>query len=144
MEGERVVLTYEDYESLAADGRRYEIHDGDLSVTPAPSPRHQRISRNLFDTLPQHIKVRSLGEVLFAPMEILSPTTAVIDRGTKRQLYGRHGVPCYWIVDPEARTVEAWVLVEGSYRLATRASGAEPVSLPPFSDLALIPASLWP
>ncbi len=182
MEGERVVLTYKDYEALPADGRRYEIHEGELSVTPAPSPRHQRISRNLFDILHQHVKVRSLGEVLFSPLdcildettivqpdlvyldptrlgrvsdrgiegpptlvvEILSPTTTIIDRSTKRQLYRRHGVPYYWIVDPEARTVEAYVLAEGSYQLATRAFGAEPVSLPPFPDLALVPASLWP
>ena len=36
----RVSLTYWDYEALPADGRRYEIHEGDLSVTPAPSPKH--------------------------------------------------------------------------------------------------------
>jgi hypothetical protein len=38
-----VVLTYKEYAALPADGRRYEIHDGELSVTPAPSPLHQRI-----------------------------------------------------------------------------------------------------
>jgi len=27
-------LTYHDYEALPDDGRRYEIHDGELSVTP--------------------------------------------------------------------------------------------------------------
>ena len=30
----RIVLTYEDYCALPDDGRRYEILDGDLSVTP--------------------------------------------------------------------------------------------------------------
>ena len=29
----RTVLTYEDYAALPDDGRRYEIHDGELSVT---------------------------------------------------------------------------------------------------------------
>ena len=29
----RVVLTYRDYEALPADGRRYELHDGELLVT---------------------------------------------------------------------------------------------------------------
>ncbi len=38
-----VVLTYEEYAALPADGRRYEIHDGELSVTRAPSPQHQMI-----------------------------------------------------------------------------------------------------
>ena len=182
MAGERVILTYKDYEALPADGRRYELHDGELSVTPAPSPRHQRILRNLNDVLWQHVKSRGLGEVLFAPIdcilsdisvvqpdllyldptrlhlvsargiegpptlvvEILSPSTAGADRSTKRQLYARHGVPYYWIVDPEARAVEAYVLSEGAYQLSARVAGSEPASLPPFPDLAFAPASLWP
>ena len=38
-------------------------------------------------------------------IEILSPSTADRDRGYKRDLYGRHGVLEYWIVDPVAETV---------------------------------------
>jgi Uma2 family endonuclease len=178
----RVVLTYKDYEALPTDGRRYEIHEGELSVTPAPSPQHQRVSRNLFRILDAHVKATGLGEVLYAPLdvilsdtsivqpdlvylertrlgavsdrgvegpptlvvEIISPSTTVIDRSTKHQLYARHGVPFFWLVDPEARMVEAFVLGSEGYTLAVRASGPGPVSLPPFSDLALVPASLWP
>ena len=181
MEAERVILTYKDYEALPADGRRYELHEGELSVTPAPSPQHQRISGNLNEILRQHVKARDLGEVFYAPLdcilsettivqpdlvyldtgrvpqvssrgvegpptlvvEILSPTTTLIDRSTKRQLYARYGVPYYWIVDQEARTIEAYMLSEGAYQLTVRAAGSEPVSPPPFADLALIPASLW-
>ena len=182
MPGERVILTYKEYEALPADGRRYEIHEGELSVTTAPSPRHQRILGNLNEIVRQQVKVRGLGEVLFAPIdcilsdisivqpdlvyldpsrlallsnrgiegaptlviEIVSPSTTVIDRSTKRQLYARHGVPYYWIVDPEARTIEAYVLAEGGYQLAARVSGPEAVSLPPLPYLAFAPASLWP
>jgi Uma2 family endonuclease len=182
MAGERVILTYKDYEVLPADGRRYEIHDGELSVTPAPSPRHQRMIGDLYTILRQHVKSGGLGEVLLSPIdcilsditvvqpdlvyldtaraslvsnrgiegppalviEVLSPSTTVIDRSTKRQLYARHGVPYYWIVDPEARVVEAYVVSEGAYRLSARVAGPEPVSLPPFPDLAFAPASLWP
>jgi Uma2 family endonuclease len=178
---ERVVLTYQDYAVLPADGRRYEIHEGELSVTPAPSPQHQTILGNLNEILREHVKTRGLGKVFFAPVdcildattivqpdliyldatrlslvssrgvegapalvvEVLSPSTTLIDRNTKRQLYQRHRVPCYWIVDPEARTIEAYRLSDGAYQLVTRAAGSAAVSLPPFSDLALIPASLW-
>jgi len=35
-------------------------------------------------------------------------------------------------------------LAEGRYRLVTRAAGDAPVSLAPFTDLALVPDSLWP
>jgi len=77
-------------------------------------------------------------------VEILSPSTTLIDRSTKRQLYRRHGVPYYWIVDHEARAIEAYQLSAGDYQLVTRASGPSAVSLPPFPDLSLVPASLWP
>jgi Uma2 family endonuclease len=182
MAGERVVLTYKEYEALPADGRRYELHAGELSVIPAPVPRHQRILASLNEVVRQHVKSRGLGEVLFAPIdvilddttivqpdlvylepgrgglvsdrgiegapslvvEVLSPSTTLIDRSTKRQLYARYGVPYYWIVDPESRTVEAHGLAEGSYTLLVRASGSAPGAVPPFSDLGLVPASLWP
>ena len=38
-------------------------------------------------------------------IEILSPSTADRDLGYKHELYGRHGVLEYWIVDPAAETV---------------------------------------
>ena len=38
-------------------------------------------------------------------IEILSPSTAKKDQGPKRELYGRHGVLEYWIVDPIAETI---------------------------------------
>ena len=77
-------------------------------------------------------------------VEVLSPSTTLMDRSTKRQLYARHGVPFYWLVDPEGRAIEALVLGPEGYSLAVRASGAAPLSLPPFPDLALVPGSLWP
>ena len=38
-------------------------------------------------------------------IEILSPSSAETDRGTKRHLYGAHGVAEYWLVDPIAETI---------------------------------------
>jgi Uma2 family endonuclease len=77
-------------------------------------------------------------------IEILSPSTTTIDRSRKRQLYADHGIPYYWLVDPESRTVEALGLDAGRYALLVRGSGAGPVALPPFLDLTFAPASLWP
>jgi Uma2 family endonuclease len=42
--------------------------------------------------------------------EVLSESNEAHDRVTKRALYARHGVRHYWIVDPEARTLEAFAL----------------------------------
>ena len=49
----------------------------------------------------------------------------------------------YWIVDPDARSIEAYRLAEGTYQLAGRLGVSEAVSLPPFPDLTLVPSSIW-
>lgn len=47
-------------------------------------------------------------------VEVLSPSTAKRDRGVKLERYRVYGVPEYWVVDPEARTIEVWQLAEGA------------------------------
>ena len=41
-------------------------------------------------------------------VEILSPSTAARDRGTKRRLYLEAGVEEYWIADIDAKLIERW------------------------------------
>ena len=43
-------------------------------------------------------------------VEVLSPTTEKFDRGVKLEDYQVHGVQEYWIVNPDSRTVEQFVL----------------------------------
>ena len=76
--GTRVILTYKDYEALPADGRRYELHDGELCVTPAPSPRHQEVSGNLWEALRQHVRARGLGKVFYSPIDCLLSETTIV------------------------------------------------------------------
>lgn len=73
-----VVLTYEDYAALPADGRRYEVHDGELSVTAAPSPQHQMVSGNLFMILRQHVMTKDLGKVIYAPLDVILSETTIV------------------------------------------------------------------
>ncbi len=40
--------------------------------------------------------------------EVLSPSSLRADRFTKRRLYQEQGVPLYWVIDPEAHSVEVW------------------------------------
>ena len=51
-------------------------------------------------------------------VEIRSPSTARYDWTTKRELYARHGVKEYWIVDPEAATVAVLLLDGGELKVA--------------------------
>jgi Uma2 family endonuclease len=178
----RVRLTYEDYAALPDDGRRYELHEGELSVTPAPGLVHQATLRNLVVILHSHVSARGLGEVFPAPVdciledvtvvqpdivfveaarrsimgergiegpptlvvEVISPSSAGIDRRRKLQLYARYDVPHYWIVDPAAKTIAAHQLTPEQYREAGVLSGTTAVSLPPFPDLILDPREVWP
>ena len=79
--------------------------------------------------------------------EIISPSTRRKDRGAKLDLYERHGVKEYWIVDPELRSVEIWLLDEnGVYGEAVlhRAEGTvELASVPGVTvDLAALFAAM--
>lgn len=67
--------------------------------------------------------------------EVLSPSTEAIDRGIKFTDYAAHGVGEYWIIDPDAQTVEQYVLHTGTYSLLTKARSGEIVSsaVPGFS-----------
>ena len=51
-------------------------------------------------------------------VEIRSPSTARQDWTVKRELYARHGVMEYWLVDPEAATVAVLLLDEGELKVA--------------------------
>ena len=177
----RVVLTWRDYEATPNDGRRYEILEGELSVTASPRIRHQDVLLRLAVALHTHVTDRGLGKVYPAPtavilsdtsvvepdivyvaadrlgqisergiegaptlaVEILSPSTAQTDRHTKMQLYARHGIPWYWIVDPDNRVVEIYRLDEGMYALSRRVSGDEELPAEPLAGLAIPLAPLW-
>ena len=48
-------------------------------------------------------------------VEILSPSTAGCDRTVKRELYARHGVGEYWLIDPYAKTATVLILGANGY-----------------------------
>lgn len=52
--------------------------------------------------------------------EVVSPESRSRDRIEKRDLYEQHGIREFWLLDPEAETVEVFVLTAGEYRLLGR------------------------
>jgi Uma2 family endonuclease len=136
--------TVADLADLPDDGNRYEVLDGELYVTPAPSFDHQTIALSLATLIREYLGREPAGYVFIAPAdvtfsprrnvqpdvfvvpprdgrrpkrfedvghlmfaaEVLSPGTARADRVAKRTVYREQGVDVYWVVDPDARTVE--------------------------------------
>ena len=54
-------------------------------------------------------------------VEILSPSTAAVDRGVKFEDYAAHGVEEYWLVDPTQGVMEQYLLQGGEYELVFKA-----------------------
>ena len=75
--------------------------------------------------------------------EILSPSTRYLDLGDKRALYAREGVPYLWLIDPGARTLEAFALRDGDWRQIATLRDDAPVSVPPFDAISFPLDALW-
>ena len=68
----------------------------------------------------RHIIQRTLEGPADLVAEVLSLGGRTRDRIEKRDLYEQYGVREYWIIDPEAQTVEVLCLEAGRYQLAHR------------------------
>jgi len=64
-------LDYDDYCAIPPDGMRYELLDGQVHVTPAPSPLHQRVSKRLQRLLEAYFEEPGRGEVFNAPIDVI-------------------------------------------------------------------------
>lgn len=174
-------LTYDDYALLPQDRNRYEILDGELYMNPSPEYVHQLVLFHLVTILWSYVAPRELGQLLFAPMDVLlseinivqpdllflahgkipppsaknirvapdlvvevvSPSSVDQDRIHKKRIYARHGVPHYWIVDPDGRTFEVYELAGSEYRLAGSFAGGATATSPLFPGLEIPLAQLW-
>jgi Uma2 family endonuclease len=56
--------------ALPDDGKRYEVLDGELFVTPAPAALHQRALLRLTRALDPYVEAHALGEVFWSPADI--------------------------------------------------------------------------
>jgi Uma2 family endonuclease len=72
-------LTYDDYCLLPNDGKRYEIIDGELFVTPSPRTAHQKIVTRLTRFLSAFAEDENLGEVFVAPFDVVFSNFDVVE-----------------------------------------------------------------
>jgi Uma2 family endonuclease len=153
-------LTYEDYASAPADGMIYQVVDGDLLATPAPSPSHQRASKRLQRQLEasRHDIVRPdlvvvtdpstvTGRGIEAPplliVEVISPSSVRHDRELKAHRYAVLGVPHYWILDPDQRRLECFTLRDGAYEAVGSAAAPETLDVANWPGLTIDLGAIW-
>src|SRR5712692_6954734 len=64
-------LTYAHLQAMPNDGKRYELLDGEVYMTPSPTTQHQRLVGRLYLLLHEFGQRTGSGEVLFAPLDVV-------------------------------------------------------------------------
>lgn len=108
-----------------------ELLDGVVYEKPVPSINHARVGKNIIDFF-EDVNARTeklylddknepIPDIVVGDLdlivEIMSPETVKNDRFYKKDLYQRHGVKEYWIVDDEKLSVEVYWLSGKEYVL---------------------------
>ena len=73
----------------------------------------------------------------------VADTSLAHDRYTKAPLYARANIPEYWIVDPEARTIERLKLTGTLYAIAGQSGGDDVFAPSTFRGLRIPLRELW-
>lgn len=79
--------------------------------------------------------------------EIISPSSARMDRVLKRRIYLEHGIPFFWIIDPVNRTIEALKNNQNQNNASWLEVGVycddDRVKISPFDEIELNLSTLW-
>lgn len=74
----QVLITYREYKTLPESGPRYQLIEGDLLMSPAPKPPHQRIVGRLFWALHSQVIQQGNGEAIVSPIDVVLSDTNVL------------------------------------------------------------------
>ena len=131
-------LTVADMDDMPDDEFRYELNDGVLIVSPAPSTLHQlavtRLAVLLSAVCPAELVVLAGVGVNISKFQhrvpevaVASPRTRLYDRNRKKDIFQGFGIPAYWIAEPSSDRPELTVfeLRSGSYEQVAHVAGAE-------------------
>ena len=77
-------------------------------------------------------------------IEIISPSSVIMDREIKRAIYAEYGVKEYWLVDPDARTISVLALQGKTFREIGNYRATDTLSSPTLPGLALDLAPIFP
>jgi len=71
--------THADLLAMPDDGKRREIIEGELYVTPSPLDHHQKILLNLTFAFCKFLETHPLGELRFAPLDVIQSEQDVLE-----------------------------------------------------------------
>ncbi len=120
-----------------------EIFDAPLDVTMGPTTV---VQPDLFLVSGKQQNIVKEDRIDGAPeliVEVISPSHLRKDRLEKMQVYQKHGVEHYWIVDPHERTLECFALANGVYSVVGGGMDDDTVSPPGFEQLHISLEGLW-
>jgi len=136
-QGELIMPPHPTHRHQRVVGRAYRLLSdfvedrnlGIVQVAPLPvrlGPDHVREPDVLF-LLNEHAD--RIGDQCWGPpdlvVEVISPGTRKADRQDKLREYAQAGIGEYWLLDPEAETIEVYVLRKRAYRLWVKAARGE-------------------
>jgi Uma2 family endonuclease len=68
---EALKFTYSDYRLLPDNGKRYEILEGELLMSPSPNTKHQIVLLNIAAILKSFVERNNLGQIFIAAYDIV-------------------------------------------------------------------------
>ncbi|MCY3021202.1 MAG: Uma2 family endonuclease [Planctomycetota bacterium] len=112
-----VKFTYEEYRTLPENGRHYQVVDGDLIMSPAPTTRHQHVLASIFVALWSFAKGRRRGMVLCSPLDVILSEDNIVQpdivyiSSKRRGIVFREGIRgapdlCVEILSPSNRDLD--------------------------------------
>ena len=107
---------------------------------------HDVVQPDILFVSNERAAIRTPANLQGAPdlaVEVLSPGTEGYDRGYKRELYARHGVREYWLVDPDLETIEVLTPGEGGFIRYALYERRETLTSPLLPGLAVALAAIF-
>jgi len=120
-----------------------EIFDAPLDVTFSDITVVQPDLFYISGSQKNIIKEKRIDGAPLLVIEILSPYNPRKDRLQKMQIYQNAEIKHYWLVNPEERTMECFVLRDDAYTLLASGMDNDIVEHPDFTDLSISLKKLW-